>query len=164
MGCGACRPAKLPVQLFPSKAQSVENYIAVWYDGLNKGEKTKALEKQIQNVVKVVEKFNDPVQGRDFIEKVTLEKIFLIVSNDDNSKNFQANVQHFKQIYKIYVFCLEKQSNDPNSGAYTSMESLCKSLKEDTKQCDHDMIGYQIKDRTANSNRQKASDTHTQLL
>ena len=111
-----------------------------------------------------MEKFHDPIRCRDLIEKVTLEKVFLIISNDDDSKNFQTNVQHFKQNHKICVLCLEKQSTDPNSGSYASIKPLCTSLKEAVKQCDYDMIGYQVEGSTANSNRQEASDMHTQLL
>ncbi|UJR10782.1 hypothetical protein I4U23_014969 [Adineta vaga] len=95
MGCGISKPSetvKLPEKLPISEAQSVENYVVVWFIGSNDQNEVTDIKKsmeQLQQVFSVVKNFTDADQCRAFIYQVKLEKTSLCkkLNEDANQCN-----------------------------------------------------------------------------
>jgi hypothetical protein len=158
------------------QVDNVENFVVVWLDvAIGSNKDTQKSKEQLQQIVNTIKTFTDPDECRTFINGVKDEKVFLIVSGNVGEQ-FIPTIQNASQIDSIYVFCSNKEKHEnwigdfPEvRGLYTSVAPLCLQLGKDTKKSDHDLVGFEVVERSTSktvtkTNQQEALFMYDQLF
>ena len=130
----------------------VQNFVLIWLDSnLNQIDNDHSnFISQLQQTVSTIKTFVVADQCVDFITNIKDEKVFMLVS-DTLAEQIIRLIHDMPQLYAVYVFGENKFIYENRTyewikmkGTFTQIESICDSLKRDTKQCDHDMMPISI--------------------
>lgn len=132
-------PLKLRRQLH------IQNFVLVWLDS-----KINKHDEQFHHIVDTINTFIDVDQCLDFLSDIEDQKIFLIMS-DDLDQQLISLIHDISQLYSIYIFCEEKSEHEicihdwkKIRGGFIRIEDICYVLKQDIKQCEHDLASISI--------------------
>jgi hypothetical protein len=105
---------------------------------------------QLQQIVNTIDVFTDADQCVDFLTEIKDEKVFMIVA-DTFGRQLIPVIHEIPQLYSIYIFCGDTGKHEvclnewaKVKGIFIQIELICSLLKQDTRQCDHDMISISI--------------------
>ncbi|CAF1235117.1 unnamed protein product, partial [Rotaria sordida] len=131
-----------------SVPQILENFLLIWLDtnfDESKGDYKQSIH-DLRHIVATITIFKDIDQCVDFVTDIKDEKIFMIVSGS-LEQYIISEIQACPQLDSIYVFCENQSIHEPWAktiskvkGVYTKIESICKELQIDCKNCDRAMI------------------------
>ena len=138
------RSAALP----PGTRRLLQNFLLVWLDANldeSKADFKKSLE-QLRNVVASIRTFKNVKQCIDFLNEISEEKVFMIVSGS-LGRQVVPEIESKPQLEAIYVFCGNKTAHEQWTsriskvkGAYTDIKPICKALQIDRENCDRAMV------------------------
>ena len=105
---------------------------------------------QLQQIVNTIDVFTDADQCVDFLTEIKDEKVFMIVA-DAFGRQLIPVIHETPQLNSIYIFCGDTGKHEvclnewtKVKGIFIQIELICNLLKQDTRQCDHDMISISI--------------------
>ena len=122
---------------------TLDGFLLMWLDSNIKDEDDDFQNSlgHLQDVVAAVNVFNRAGPFMDFLNELTTENVFLIVSGPDG-ESLVEKIHRRKQLISIYIFCGNISSHQQWSskwskikGVYTDIESICERLQDDHEQC-----------------------------
>jgi hypothetical protein len=128
----------------------VQNFLIVWLDStideFNKDCRNAVT--QLRRVVNGIRLFTDANQCVDYVIEIESERVFMIVSG--THEQFLVSCVHdIGQFDSIYIFCLNKFEHEQwkkewskVKGIVTQIDSVCESLEEAVRKCDHDLTTF----------------------
>ncbi|CAF2645819.1 unnamed protein product [Rotaria sp. Silwood2] len=129
-------------------SRMVQNFLLVWLDANideSKKEFKNALAQLRQTVVTVMT-FTDADECIQFIMEVNDEKVFLIISGS-LGQHIVPKIDALPQVDSIYIYCRNRSVHEQWAktmskvkGVHTEINSICKALQIDRRNCDQDMI------------------------
>ena len=138
------RAAALP----PGTRRLLQNFLLVWLDANldeSKADFKNSLER-LRNVVASIRTFQDVKQCINFLNEISEEKVFMIVSGA-LGQQVVPEIENKPQLEAIYVFCGNKAAHEPWAskiskvkGVYTDIKPICKALQIDRENCDRAMV------------------------
>jgi tetratricopeptide (TPR) repeat protein len=129
----------------------------------------------LRQIVNNVNTFTDADECIDFINDSKEEKTFMIVS-EKFSQIIISIVHDISQVNSVYIFCGNKDRNEELTkewskvkGVYTDITSICETLKQGAKDCDHNIVSINFvktPDGASNPNLDQldSSFMYTQIL
>ena len=137
----------------PRTRKLVQNFLLVWLDANldeSKADFKKSLE-GLGNVVASIITFQDAKECTNFLNEISQEKVFIIVS-DALGRQVVLDFEDMPQVQSIYIFCDNKAIHEewPSKmlkvkGIFTEIEPICKALQIDGKNCDRAMVSISFK-------------------
>ncbi|CAF1120651.1 unnamed protein product, partial [Rotaria sordida] len=134
---------------FPQPARRIiQNFLLVWLDANIDESKVDFQNtlKHLRRIIASITTFTDAQQCFDFLNGITKEKAFMIVSGSLGQK-IVPEMEAMSQLESVYVFCTnqsyhEQWANKVSKvkGVYTKIEPICKALEIDRQRCDQAMI------------------------
>ncbi|CAF4670595.1 unnamed protein product, partial [Rotaria sp. Silwood2] len=142
---------------------NLENFVIIWMDNnVNQSYDTRQTKVQLRSIVNFLKIFDNSNEGISYIEKIQMEKIFLIISGT-LGENVIPRIHHLSQIESIYIFCFDQdkhklwtQKYNKVKGVYSDIEPICDELKKTISQCSNDLVPMDIIKFESNSNQQKS--------
>ena len=138
------RAAALP----PGTRRLLQNFLLVWLDANldeSKADFKNSLER-LRNVVASIRTFQDVKQCINFLNEISEEKVFMIVSGA-LGQQVVHEIENKPQLEAIYVFCGNKAAHEQWAskiskvkGVYTDIKPICKALQIDRENCDRAMV------------------------
>ena len=145
----ATTTATLPVRT----RKLIQNFLLVWLDANldeSKADFKKSLER-LRNVVASIITFQDVKECVNFLNDISQEKIFIIVSGS-LGRQIVPDFEDMPQIQSIYIFCGNKAIHEEWAskmpkvkGIFTEIEPICKALQIDGQNCDRAMVSISFK-------------------
>jgi tetratricopeptide (TPR) repeat protein len=130
----------------------VQNFILLWLD-LNINESDATFDyaiTQLRAVINTINIYSDADECIDVLTELKEEKVFMIMSSAFGQQIIPL-IHDISQLYCIYILCDDSCKHEiwmnewtKLNGVFTQIESICKSLERNTKQCDHDLIPFSI--------------------
>ena len=143
----------LAAALPPGTRRLLQNFLLVWLDANldeSKADFKKSLER-LRNVVASIRIFQDVKQCIEFLNEISEEKVFIIVSGA-LGRQVVPDFEDMPQIQSIYIFCGNKAIHEEWAskmlkvkGTFTEIEPICKALQIDSKNCDRAMVSISFK-------------------
>ena len=126
----------------------LQNFLLVWLDAnLNesKADSKNSLER-LRNVVTSINIFKDAEKCIEFLNEISEEKVFIIVSGS-LGRQVVPDLEDMPQVQSIYIFCGKKAIHEEWTskmpkvkGVFTEIEPICKALQIDGQNCDRAMV------------------------
>jgi len=156
------------------RSRIVENLIIIWLDSNIKesNETTQNSISHLRPIINSIRIFTDSDQCVNFINNITNEKIFLIISGTFSQKLIPL-FEDMTQLKSIYIFYHRKSkhkrwiNNYPKiKGIFTKIEQICDALKQDVRQCEIDFTPISIVSNTSTTNLDELDPSfmYSQLL
>lgn len=129
----------------------MENIAVVWLDEVTDktDDDTNNLKAQFRQIARILKTFSDPEKCIEWIEEITSEKVFLIVSGQ-LSESILKQVDDYDQIASAFIFCQQKfkyeylmNQYEKVKGIYTDTQALIDHVKVESKQWDNDLSTFQ---------------------
>ncbi|CAF3373958.1 unnamed protein product, partial [Rotaria sp. Silwood2] len=126
----------------------VQNYLLVWLDAnIDESKKDfKSSLAHLRHIVATIRTFTDADECIQFMKDIQEEKIFLIISGS-LGQHTVPKIDSWPQLDTIYVYCGNRAAHEQWAktmskvkDVYTNIDSICKALEIDSKQCDQTMI------------------------
>ena len=139
--------------LLPGTRRLVQNFLLVWLDANLDESKTdfKNSLERLRNVVTSIRTFKDIKQCIEFLNEISEEKVFIIVSGA-LGRLVVPDLEDMPQVQSVYIFCGNKAIHEEWSskmpkvkGVFTEIEPICKALQIDRQNCDRAMISISFK-------------------
>ena len=138
----------------PSRTRKlIQNFLFVWLDAnLNesKADFKNSLER-LRNVVASIITFQDVKECINFLNKMSQEKVFIIVSGA-LGRQVVPDLEDMPQVQSVYILCGKKAIHEEWAskmpkvkGVFTEIESICKALQTDGENCDRAMVSISFK-------------------
>ena len=131
----------------------IQNFLLVWLDANldeSKADFKKSLER-LRNVVASIITFQDVKECIEFLNDISQEKIFIIVSGS-LGRQVVSDFEDMPQAQSIYIFCSHKAIHEEWAskmpkvkGIFTEIEPICKALQVDSQNCDRAMLSISFK-------------------
>ena len=132
----------------PGTRKLLQNFLLVWLDANldeSKVDFEKSLER-LQNVVASIRTFKDVKQCIKFLNEISEEKVFIIVSGSLD-RQVVLDFENMPQVQSVYIFCGNKAIHEEWAskmpkvkGVFTEIEPICKALQIDGQNCDRAMV------------------------
>ena len=132
----------------PRTRKLIQNFLLVWLDA-NLDESNvdfKNSLEQLRNVVASITTFQDVKECINFLNEISQEKVFIIVSGA-LGRQVAPDLEDMPQIQSVYIFCGKKAIHEEWAskmpkvkGVFTDIEPICKALQIDGKNCDRAMV------------------------
>jgi tetratricopeptide (TPR) repeat protein len=131
---------------------TVQNFVLIWLDSnINESDEHYCDSmNELRQIVNTIHTFTDADQCVDFLTEIKEDKVFLVVT-DVLGQQLVPRIHELPQLHSIYVFCGGKAKHEvwanewaKVKGVFTRIQPICNSLKQDTKQCDHDLFPISI--------------------
>ena len=129
--------------------RNIQNFLLVWLDAnidINHNNDCRNTITQLQKIVPTVHSFTAPNQCIRFIDDISDEKVFLIVSGT-LGEIIMSDIHDMVQIYCIYVFCRNESKHKrwtrnwlKIKGVFTEILPICEELKQVAQEYDENTI------------------------
>ncbi|CAF4932898.1 unnamed protein product, partial [Rotaria magnacalcarata] len=130
------------------RRRMVQNYLVIWVDG-NIDEKIEDCRNtltQLRAAVNEVNVCTTPEGCIEFLDKMDEGKAF-VISSGALGQRLVNDIHGMPKVDVIYIFCGNKARHEPWTkdwpkirGVFTSIKTICESLKKVAHECDHDSI------------------------
>ncbi|CAF3478114.1 unnamed protein product [Rotaria socialis] len=130
------------------RRRMVQNYLVIWVDG-NIDENIEDCRNtlaQLRAAVSEVNMCTTPEGCIEFLNEMDDGKAF-VISSGALGQSLVSDIHGMPKVDAIYIFCGNKAHHEPWAkdwpkirGVFTSIKSICESLKEVAHECDHDSI------------------------
>jgi tetratricopeptide (TPR) repeat protein len=136
----------------PSRVRVVQGFTLVWLDPTidESNADFKHSLTQLLQIINTINTFTDADSCIDYLTEIKDERVFMIVS-DVLHQQLVPLIHEISQLYSIYVLCSNMITHEDwknewtkMKGVFTQIESICKLLEQDTKQCEHDLFSISI--------------------
>ena len=137
----------------PGTRRLLQNFLLVWLDANldeSKADFKNSLER-LRNVVASIITFQDVTECINFLNEISQEKAFIIVSGA-LGRQVVPDLEDMPQIQSVYIFCGNKATHKEWAskmakvkGVFTEIEQICKALQIDGKNCDRAMVSISFK-------------------
>jgi tetratricopeptide (TPR) repeat protein len=126
---------------------SNQNLLVVWLDTYidNSSASHREALSEIEEILNTIHVFTNADECVDFLTEIINEKVFMIVSSTLD-QGLVSCLQDLSPIYSIYVlqndngiYNLDITRSIKVKGLFHSINDICKSLKQDVKQCDDEL-------------------------
>ena len=132
-----------------SPARNIQNFLLVWLDAnidLANDTDSRNTITQLQKVVHTIHRFTDHNQCIAFINGITEEKVFMIISGT-LGEILIPDIHDTCQLESFYIFCRNESKHKQWAkewvkikGIFTKIQPICEELKEAADQCDQNTI------------------------
>ncbi|CAM4778595.1 unnamed protein product [Rotaria magnacalcarata] len=132
----------------PSRRRMTQNYLVIWVDGKidENNDDCRNTLVQLRAVISDVNVCRTPEQCVEFLNEIDDGKAF-IISSGALGQTLVNDIHGIPKVDAIYIFCDNKECHESWSkdwskirGVFTSIKSICESLKKVAHECDHDSI------------------------
>ena len=137
----------------PGTRRLLQNFLLVWLDANldeSKADFKKSLER-LRNVVASIITFQDVKECINFLNEISQEKVFMIVSGS-LGQQVVPDLEDMPQVQSIYIFCGNKAIHEEWAskmpkvkGIFTEIEPVCNALQIDGKNCDRALVSISFK-------------------
>ncbi|CAF0817770.1 unnamed protein product [Rotaria sordida] len=135
--------------ILPQSARRIiQNFLLVWLDA-NIDESKEDFQnssKRLRRIVASITVFTDVEKCVNYLNEITKEKVFMIVSGSLGQKIVQ-DIEAMPQLESVYVFCGNQSYHEQWAnkvpkikGVCTKIERICNALEIDRQRCDQAMI------------------------
>ena len=137
----------------PRTRKLIQNFLFVWLDA-NLDESTTDFKnslERLRNVVASIITFQDVKECINFLNEMSQEKIFIIISGA-LGRQVVPDLEDMPQVQSVYIFCGKKAIHEEWAsqmpkvrGIFTEIEPICKALQIDGENCDRAMVPISFK-------------------
>jgi uncharacterized protein (DUF4213/DUF364 family) len=103
---------------------NLETFSAVWLDAsVNTTEENIQAQEQLRAVINHVKTFEDDKNCEDYIRTISENDRIVLIASGQLGKEIVPRIQQLRQIFSIYIFCLNIKANEKWSKEYIKVNS-----------------------------------------
>jgi uncharacterized protein (DUF4213/DUF364 family) len=103
---------------------NLETFSAVWLDAsVNTTEENIQAQEQLRAVINHVKTFEDGKNCEDYIRTISENDRIVLIASGQLGKEIVPRIQQLRQIFSIYIFCLNIKANEKWSKEYIKVNS-----------------------------------------
>ncbi len=114
---------------FETKTGHLEIFSLIWVDTLEDNEEIRTTEKKLRKIINHLKRFDNVKQCQQYIEQTSQNNRLILVVSGRCGRELVPIVYQCQQITSIYVYCMDRVSNEKWSRSYTKVKLFCKRFQ-----------------------------------
>ncbi|CAF1490171.1 unnamed protein product [Adineta steineri] len=124
--------AVLPIDDFHTNKddKSLEIFSLIWLDANVNVKDTRDTEVKLRSIINYIKKFQNVKQCQQYIEQTSQEDRLVIIVSGRLGQEIVPHIHQLRQVISIYVYCMDKNSNEQWVHKFSKIKSIVVDLDE----------------------------------
>jgi plasmid stabilization system protein ParE len=105
-----------------NETDNLEIFSFIWLDAIEDIEEIQKTEKKLRKIINHLKRFNNVKQCQQYIEQISEQNRLILVVSGRFGRELVPIIHKFRQITLIYVYCMDRESNEKWSCEYTKVK------------------------------------------
>ncbi|CAF3898017.1 unnamed protein product, partial [Adineta steineri] len=110
--------------------KSLEIFSLIWLDATVNVKDTRDTEVKLRSIINHIKKFQDIKQCQQYIEQTSQKDRLVIIVSGQLGQEIVPHIHQLRQVISIYVYCMDKKSNEQWAYKFAKIKSVVVDLNE----------------------------------
>ncbi|CAF4080405.1 unnamed protein product, partial [Adineta steineri] len=110
--------------------KSLEIFSLIWLDENVNIKETRGTEQKLRSIINHIKKFQDVKQCQQYIEQTSQKDRLVIIVSGRLGQEIVTYIHQLRQVISIYVYCMDKKSNEQWTCKFSKIKSVVVNLDE----------------------------------
>ncbi|CAF0805933.1 unnamed protein product [Adineta steineri] len=110
--------------------KSLEIFSLIWLDAIVNVKDTRDTEVKLRSIINHIKKFQDIKQCQRYIEQTSQKDRLVIIVSGQLGQEIVPHIHQLRQVISIYVYCMDKKSNEQWAYKFAKIKSVVVDLNE----------------------------------
>ncbi|CAF0847220.1 unnamed protein product [Adineta steineri] len=108
----------------------LEIFSLIWLDAIVNVKDTRDTEVKLRSIINHIKKFQDIKQCQRYIEQTSQKDRLVIIVSGQLGQEIVPHIHQLRQVISIYVYCMDKKSNEQWAYKFAKIKSVVVDLNE----------------------------------
>ncbi|CAF4553916.1 unnamed protein product [Rotaria sp. Silwood2] len=108
----------------------VDKFCIIWLDANASTDESRYAEQKLVSIINHFKKFQDKEQCQKYIETRSEKDRLVMIVSGRLGKEIVPSVHYLPQVMSIYVYCMDKKSNEQWAGKFAKVKAVVVQLDE----------------------------------
>ncbi|CAF5005241.1 unnamed protein product, partial [Rotaria sp. Silwood1] len=109
---------------------SLEIFCLIWLDANTSVEDNRDTEQELRSIINRLKKFQNVAQCQKYLEESSEHKRFVVIVSGRLGLEIVPSIHKLRQVISIYVYCLNKESNEEWVNNFSKVKAVIVQLDE----------------------------------
>jgi hypothetical protein len=129
---GSCHGSKKTSNEIANHDENLEIYSLIWLDNTpQKSHKIVSILQQFRMSINYLKTYENEIECEEYIKQISKDEYVILIVNDKIGEKIISNIHNLPQIYSIYIYSSNKNTEQPWINQFNKVEvNMMNSMKK----------------------------------